>query len=397
MNKISKPKSSLIQLFVSISTGPYPDPNIPKFLDQLADFLDKQGFKPETLGITSFSHTKGFIHISKAMSQSSGAIIIGISRDYFTGIEKYYAEEKKTEAKKWKATRWNHIEGAMAYEVGLPLFIISDDRIQDSPDGIFDRNNHAYEVHRINFGKPEELFESGDKHESFKKFLRQCREYYDYKEQILVYYSLATAISPAHKEFFAVIVSYLNERNIILVNGHSPEVVRRIGECGIEFKQIRSAMNLCKGAIIFGLERDLVKTYEFRKPIEEIEEKKKKDLKIWSDTWFSTVWNDIEGAIAYQHDLPLLIMKQDSIFKQIVMVTDLYTNNEKRVEQNNGDGIFDENNHQYKVISISLEKPFSKVDGDLKGFIDDWINSVRLKQNNAHLINIEHQDSVTKN
>jgi len=79
----------------------------------------------------------------------------------------------------------------------------------------------------------------------------------------------------------------------------------------------------------------------------------------------SSIWNDIEGAMAYQEDFPLLILKEKSLYTY-------------KTEDNNigifNNGIFDENNHQFKIIEINLEKINENT---LYMYIKDWLESVK--------------------
>ena len=119
-------------------------------------------------------------------------------------------------------------------------------------------------------------------------------------------------------------------------------------------------MSKSYGAVIFGFARDHADTYYLRKTPPNRENPK---AKTWEDTWFSTLWNDIEGAIAYQHKLPILILKEDKIYLNI-----------------RGDGIYDENNHEFRVISYSPECDSPQNNASLRGFIDDWIRAVKKRK-----------------
>ena len=425
-----------IPLFVSVSTKPYPnvstepysnvstEPNpnntISIYIEKLFEYLKKKGFLPETLGITSFSHQKGYIHISKSMNECFGAIILGISRDFFEGVEKKGIREnnesKEQKSKKWQPTRWNHIEGAMAYEVGLPLLILADKKVKDLyPDGIFHESNHHIEILEIGYDINE--IENTDFliNKALNVFLNKCKKFKENKEKFFVYYSKSTLTSPVQKKFFIQMEKYLESKGIFLVNAYSEEIKSMLNKStsdyfikmesylsqkGIiltdvdseemksilnkstnEFEKIKLTMEKCKGAIVFGLKRDYAEIFESRKGTNKFKKSK--------NTWFSTIWNDIEGAIAYQHDLPLLIIKEEKLYHQEETQTQNPKNDNEiitQLDQHDADGIFDGNNHQYMVINVNITEKLDITDDTedsekLRGFIDDWIKSVKISKN----------------
>jgi hypothetical protein len=82
------------------------------------------------------------------------------------------------------------------------------------------------------------------------------------------------------------------------------------------------------------------------------------DQKVVSDQLFSSVWCQIEAAMAYQMDLPLLILKEESLQEE---------------------GMFDPGIHEWMIVRIHPTDPDEITRNPIKGFIDSWIEEVRKK------------------
>ncbi len=81
-----------IPIFISISTPPY-NKKIEESVNLIYNIIDNYHidnyrFIRNTLGITSHSHLKGFIHIKNAIKKSFGALVIGFPRDIVTDNKK---------------------------------------------------------------------------------------------------------------------------------------------------------------------------------------------------------------------------------------------------------------------------------------------------------------------
>lgn len=82
--------------------------------------------------------------------------------------------------------------------------------------------------------------------------------------------------------------------------------------------------------------------------------------KIVEQQCFTTVWAQIEAAMAYQLDLPLLICKEEKLAAE---------------------GMFDPAIHEWIIVRIHPDNPDELKENPIKGFIDSWINLVKNRYN----------------
>jgi len=78
--------------------------------------------------------------------------------------------------------------------------------------------------------------------------------------------------------------------------------------------------------------------------------------RVVDDQYFATVWTHIEAAMAYQLDLPLLILKERKLVDE---------------------GMFDPAINEWLIIQIDVEDPDEIRRKPIKAFIDTWIEDVR--------------------
>jgi len=78
--------------------------------------------------------------------------------------------------------------------------------------------------------------------------------------------------------------------------------------------------------------------------------------KVVGDQYFGTVWTHIEAAMAYQLELPLLILKEEKLVSE---------------------GMFDPGIHEWMIVRINPEDPEEIKRNPIKAFIDSWIEAVR--------------------
>jgi len=120
-------------------------------------------------------------------------------------------------------------------------------------------------------------------------------------------------------------------------------------------RPVRKKMQEVDGAVILAMERFHSKEgiYKEGSPLQ----------KIVGDQYFTTVWTHIEAAMAYQLDLPILILKEEKL---------------------TAEGVFDRGVHEWIVIEIHPEHPKEITEDPIMRYIDSWICLVkehfRLKQ-----------------
>lgn len=306
------------------------------------------GFLRNTLGVTELSHLKGFIRISKVIKKSFGGIVMGFPRDYSILEREIIA----------KPTLWNHIEGSMIYLSEKPLLIIQDINIEKN-NGIFDIKNFSDDKVKaglisyltINFEDVNALQNPNSlPRKELEIFLN--RVYTNYMKSFNKIPIYVSTPSKKHRnsfqeELYQYISKFLADKDVFFTNTN---------QAG--FDPIRNSIRKSCGAIIFGFTQKEIPEFIFRKGVKERE-------KIMQKLNNPSIWNDIEGAMAYQEGFPLLILKEKSLYR--------YYTTEKK-EKNFYNGIFDEFNHQFRIIEIDLQKiEYNKLDM----YLEEWLESVK--------------------
>lgn len=162
----------VVQPPVNAVAAAKPDPNAPikvylsvgtphneiqqRYLDTLKAELAKYHIEGQTLGSTFWSVKKPLLPIQKSMEEVSGCIVLAMERFYAVeGIYKRSSTQEKKIANELYATPWSQIEAAMAYQAGLPLFIMKDEAIRG--EGMLDPATHDWMIVHFNPEKPEDL------------------------------------------------------------------------------------------------------------------------------------------------------------------------------------------------------------------------------------------------
>jgi hypothetical protein len=127
-----------MDVFVSVGTGLSPSQEA--FVSAVEARLRAEGFIPHTLNRNDWSTLAPLKAIIELMGRCRGAVILGVERYRFpSGTERRGAPEEKKLGPRSFATSWNHIEAAVAYLRGLPLFVIADEAVK--LDGLLEPGN----------------------------------------------------------------------------------------------------------------------------------------------------------------------------------------------------------------------------------------------------------------
>lgn len=160
---------------------------------------------------------------------------------------------------------------------------------------------------------------------------------------INVFISHPTPYNKRQESFLSLLVSLLREYDLCPVN---------LGQNDWNFRSplqpIREIMNTCKAAIIVGLERN--------HGYIGYEKEGSKDSKELIHKYTTSPWIQIEAGMAYQANLPLLILKEKKLFPE---------------------GILDPNIGEYYVFEFETEKACKNLPPEMKKIIQSWINYVR--------------------
>jgi len=99
--------------------------------------LEKHGLNPTNLGKNNWNFRSPLKPIKEIMDTCVAAIIIGLERHHsLIGYEKEFSKSSKELIHKYSSSPWIQIEAGMAYQAGLPILILKEDKVYD--EGILD-------------------------------------------------------------------------------------------------------------------------------------------------------------------------------------------------------------------------------------------------------------------
>lgn len=157
-----------IPVFLSVG-----HPHLPyqeKYISELEKTLLEQGIQCRTLGRSEWSLSSPLIPVQKMMTEVYGAVILAFERYHsIKGVYKEGSSNERHVGDSYFPTVWNQLEGAMAFQLDLPLLLLKDSKLVG--EGIFDPQIHAWQVMRIDPSNPGELY--GD---PFKKLIELWTE-----------------------------------------------------------------------------------------------------------------------------------------------------------------------------------------------------------------------------
>lgn len=132
-----------VKLFLSVGRPHRLDQK--QFLEKLRAELKHQGVGLVNLATAEYSTEKPLPQIRELMQTCDGALVIGWERVHgYTLFERESSSQEKLHQNIHIATPWNHIEGSMAATLGLPLFILKENRLH--AEGIFEASSHDHKI-----------------------------------------------------------------------------------------------------------------------------------------------------------------------------------------------------------------------------------------------------------
>jgi hypothetical protein len=125
----------IINVFISHPT-PYSKQQ-EVFLSLIQLELKKYNLNPINLGQNNWNFRSPLQPIKEIMGTCVAAIVIGLERHHsLIGYEKEFSKKSKERIHKYSSSPWIQIEAGMAYQAGLPLLILKDEKV--FPEGILD-------------------------------------------------------------------------------------------------------------------------------------------------------------------------------------------------------------------------------------------------------------------
>lgn len=107
------------------------------FLSLIESELKKHGLNPTNLGKNNWSFISPLKPIKEIMDTCIAAIVIGLERHHsFIGYEKEFSKGSKELIHKYSSSPWIQIEAGMAYQAGLPILVLKEDKVYG--EGILD-------------------------------------------------------------------------------------------------------------------------------------------------------------------------------------------------------------------------------------------------------------------
>jgi hypothetical protein len=162
-------------------------------------------------------------------------------------------------------------------------------------------------------------------------------------EKIPTFLSVGEPHNEVQQEYLETLVAYLSRHGI-----DAETLGRSFFSIENPLRPVQRKMREVFGAVILSMERFHSK--------EGIYKEGSASERVVGDQYFATVWTHIEAAMAYQLELPLLILKDERLVSE---------------------GMFDPGIHEWMIIRINSENTDELKHDPIKGFIDSWIEAVR--------------------
>ncbi|CAM3692807.1 hypothetical protein MUGA111182_03525 [Mucilaginibacter galii] len=118
----------IINVFISHPT-PY-NKQQTVFLSLIDAELRKHGLNPINLGKNNWNFRSPLKPIKEIMDTCAAAIVIGLERHHsYIGYEKEFSKKSKEITHKYSSSPWIQIEAGMAYQAGLPILILKEEKV----------------------------------------------------------------------------------------------------------------------------------------------------------------------------------------------------------------------------------------------------------------------------
>ena len=163
------------------------------------------------------------------------------------------------------------------------------------------------------------------------------------REKIPVFLSVGEPHKESQRKYLDTLITYLKRHGIA-----TETLGRSFLSIENPLRPVQHKMHEVYGAAILAMER-----FRSRKGVYK---EGSASERVVGDQYFATVWTHIEAAMAYQLELPLLILKEEKLIAE---------------------GIFDPGIHEWMIIRINPENPEELKRDPIKAYIDSWIETVR--------------------
>jgi hypothetical protein len=100
------------------------------FVDAVIDALKTAGIKSRIMYENEWSHEQPLKVIKKTIGECDGLLVIAYTRSKYEQGKEFRKNKEKDLYDIKLPTTWTHIEGAIAYTYGLPIWIIAEDGLK---------------------------------------------------------------------------------------------------------------------------------------------------------------------------------------------------------------------------------------------------------------------------
>lgn len=154
------------------------------FLQKTSSYLDNRGLAPRTLGVTDYDLEAPLKAIRRMLLECNGLISIAFRRSLIVqGVSKYGTDLPTLIQQPldniWLTSPWSQIEGAMAYQLGLPILLFREKEVL--AEGIFERGVVGLYMPEFDVSETDQYFNSLEWSEIMGKWEGYVRSVVDKK------------------------------------------------------------------------------------------------------------------------------------------------------------------------------------------------------------------------
>jgi hypothetical protein len=154
----------------------FPKPGNPEqqaLVDGICAALEDRGLVPRTLGVSEYDMEVPLRTVRRMLLESNGLIAIGLRRYQIENGVIRRGQESMALRDAWFTSPWPHIETAMAYQIGLPIFALRESGVHT--DGVFDKGTFDVYIPEVDTSKTAEFLKSQQWRQTVASWERDVR------------------------------------------------------------------------------------------------------------------------------------------------------------------------------------------------------------------------------
>ena len=131
------------------------------FLQRTSSYLESRGLAPRTLGVTDYDMEAPLKAIRRMLLECNGLISIAFRRSLIVRGTSRFGTDLPALVEQpldntWLTSPWSQIEGAMAYQLGLPILLFRETGVR--AEGIFEKGVVGLYMPEFDVSKAEHYF-----------------------------------------------------------------------------------------------------------------------------------------------------------------------------------------------------------------------------------------------